>query len=109
MKRLLNMIGAVMLITTPVVCGIIAQQNEINQTTMKQNTSEKRLKNKSAKFNADATECLEIGYYETTDEVIKISQMPTTIKKVPTELPREITSLEDAFKGCNFFDQDLSS
>ncbi|WP_434336089.1 BspA family leucine-rich repeat surface protein [Mycoplasma capricolum] len=51
---------------------------------------------KQAVYNADKTECLEIGY-EWYDNQISIIPFPRTIKKVPSALPKEITSLELAF------------
>ncbi|CBW54085.1 Conserved hypothetical protein, DUF285 family [Mycoplasma mycoides subsp. capri LC str. 95010] len=47
-------------------------------------------------YNADRTECLEIGY-EWYDNQISIIPFPHTIKKVPRVLPTQITSLENAF------------
>ncbi|QVJ96028.1 BspA family leucine-rich repeat surface protein [Mycoplasma mycoides] len=49
-------------------------------------------------YNADKTECLEIGYFTNDKGKIQIEQFPKTIKKVPSVLPKEITSLESAFE-----------
>ncbi|WP_434325703.1 BspA family leucine-rich repeat surface protein [Mycoplasma leachii] len=48
-------------------------------------------------YNVDKTECLEIGYFKNWNGVIQIEQFPETIKKVPSVLPKEITSLKFAF------------
>ncbi|XWT74928.1 BspA family leucine-rich repeat surface protein [Mycoplasma leachii] len=53
---------------------------------------------KEAIYNADKTECLEIGYFVNSKSEIQIQHMPITIKKVPSALPKEITSLKFAFK-----------
>ncbi|AJK51389.1 hypothetical protein MCCG_0420 [Mycoplasma capricolum subsp. capripneumoniae 87001] len=55
---------------------------------------------KQAIYNADKTECLEIGYFENWKGVVEIEKFPETVKKVPNVLPKEITSLESAF-SCN--------
>ncbi|WP_434335125.1 BspA family leucine-rich repeat surface protein [Mycoplasma capricolum subsp. capricolum] len=49
-------------------------------------------------YNADKTECLQIGYFlnQKTNKVQIIDFLPTT-KKVPSVLPKEITSLKAAF------------
>ncbi|WBX36260.1 BspA family leucine-rich repeat surface protein [Mycoplasma capricolum] len=49
-------------------------------------------------YNADKTECLQIGYVldQKTNKIQIIDFLPTT-KKVPKVLPKEITSLELAF------------
>ncbi|QIN43660.1 BspA family leucine-rich repeat surface protein [Mycoplasma capricolum subsp. capripneumoniae] len=52
---------------------------------------------KQAVYNADLTECLEIGYFENWKGEIQIEQFLPTTKKVPKVLPKEITSLELAF------------
>ncbi|WP_434335222.1 BspA family leucine-rich repeat surface protein [Mycoplasma leachii] len=49
-------------------------------------------------YNADKTECLQIGYVlDQKTNKIQIDQFPETIKKVPSVLPKEITSLKAAF------------
>ncbi|UZK63964.1 DUF285 domain-containing protein [Mycoplasma mycoides subsp. capri] len=54
---------------------------------------------KQAIYNADKTECLEIGYQANFDDGhIQILKFPPTIKKVPNSLPKQITSLKNAFK-----------
>ncbi|WP_434337688.1 BspA family leucine-rich repeat surface protein [Mycoplasma capricolum] len=55
---------------------------------------------KQAVYNADKTECLEIGYFKNWKGVVEIEKFPETVKKVPSVLPKEITSLESAF-SCN--------
>ncbi|WP_201342679.1 BspA family leucine-rich repeat surface protein [Mycoplasma sp. HU2014] len=50
-----------------------------------------------AKYNSDFTECLEIGYFTNNKGEVQIEQFPETVKKVPSELPKFITSLELAF------------
>lgn len=42
-------------------------------------------------------ECTKIGYSLMSDKSIKIQQFPTTISKVPSELPKHITNLNNAF------------
>lgn len=49
-------------------------------------------------YNEDLTECLEIGYFTNDKGEIQIEQFPPTIKKVPNQLPKEITRLTGAFK-----------
>ncbi|WP_434342372.1 BspA family leucine-rich repeat surface protein [Mycoplasma capricolum] len=49
-------------------------------------------------YNADKTECLEIGYFENWKGEIQIEQFLPATKKVPKVLPKEITSLAKAFK-----------
>ncbi|WP_434337665.1 BspA family leucine-rich repeat surface protein [Mycoplasma capricolum] len=50
-------------------------------------------------YNADKTECLEIGHFTNDKGEIQIEQFLPTTKKVPKVLPKEITSLAQAFKG----------
>ncbi|MCK8462043.1 BspA family leucine-rich repeat surface protein [Mycoplasma capricolum subsp. capricolum] len=50
-------------------------------------------------YNADKTECLEIGYFTNEAGEIQIEQFLPTTKKVPKVLPKEITNLKSAFKG----------
>ncbi|WP_434342358.1 BspA family leucine-rich repeat surface protein [Mycoplasma capricolum] len=52
---------------------------------------------KKAVYNDDKTECLEIGYFKNSHGEIQIETLPWTIKKVPKELPKQITSLNRAF------------
>ncbi|WFQ93042.1 BspA family leucine-rich repeat surface protein [Mycoplasma feriruminatoris] len=52
---------------------------------------------KQAVYNTNKTECFQIGYYKTASGVIRIQRLSKTIKKVPSELPKEITSLKTAF------------
>ncbi|WP_434328570.1 BspA family leucine-rich repeat surface protein [Mycoplasma capricolum subsp. capricolum] len=52
---------------------------------------------KKAIYNDDKTECLEIGYFKNSHGEIQIETLPWTIKKVPKELPKQITSLNRAF------------
>ncbi|QVJ96676.1 DUF285 domain-containing protein [Mycoplasma mycoides subsp. capri] len=55
---------------------------------------------KQAIYNADKTECLEIGYQVSSDNgYIQIVPFPATIKKVPNVLPKQITSLKNAFEN----------
>ncbi|XWT46456.1 BspA family leucine-rich repeat surface protein [Mycoplasma capricolum subsp. capricolum] len=54
---------------------------------------------KQAVYNADKTECSEIGYFENWKGEIQIEQFLPTTKKVPSVLPKEITNLKSAFKG----------
>ncbi|QQY78412.1 DUF285 domain-containing protein [Mycoplasma mycoides subsp. capri] len=53
---------------------------------------------KQAIYNANQTKCLEIGYFVNSKSEIQIQHMPITIRKVPSVLPKEITSLKEAFK-----------
>ncbi|WP_434338178.1 BspA family leucine-rich repeat surface protein [Mycoplasma capricolum] len=53
---------------------------------------------KQAVYNADKTECLEIGYFENWKGEIQIEQFKPTTKKVPSVLPEEITSLKSVFQ-----------
>ncbi|WP_308506911.1 BspA family leucine-rich repeat surface protein [Mycoplasma mycoides] len=53
---------------------------------------------KQAIYNFDQTECLEIGYFTNDKDKIQIEQFKSTTKKVPSVLPKEITSLAQAFK-----------
>ncbi|WP_434338180.1 hypothetical protein [Mycoplasma capricolum] len=53
---------------------------------------------KQAVYNADKTECSEIGYFTNDKNEIQIQEMLPTVKKVPSVLPKEITSLKFAFK-----------
>ncbi|WP_434338214.1 BspA family leucine-rich repeat surface protein [Mycoplasma capricolum] len=52
---------------------------------------------KKTVYNDDKTECLEIGYFKNSHGEIQIETLPWTIKKVPKELPKQITSLNRAF------------
>ncbi|QVK03206.1 DUF285 domain-containing protein [Mycoplasma mycoides subsp. capri] len=54
---------------------------------------------KEAIYNANQTECLEIGYFVNSKSEIQIQHMPITIRKVPSVLPKEITSLNEAFQA----------
>ncbi|UWD34621.1 BspA family leucine-rich repeat surface protein [Mycoplasma cottewii] len=44
-------------------------------------------------------ECTKIGYTLTTTKEIRIERMPKTVKKVPSVLPKEISSLSRAFEN----------
>ncbi|WP_434325894.1 BspA family leucine-rich repeat surface protein [Mycoplasma leachii] len=50
-------------------------------------------------YNADKTECLEIGYFENWKDEIQIIDFLPTTKKVPSVLPKEIISLRRAFQA----------
>ncbi|MBY7704478.1 hypothetical protein JIY74_30095 [Vibrio harveyi] len=52
---------------------------------------------KKAFYNSDYTKCFEIGYFTNNKGEVQIEQFPETVKKVPSELPKFITSLEGAF------------
>ncbi|WP_434325822.1 BspA family leucine-rich repeat surface protein [Mycoplasma leachii] len=54
---------------------------------------------KQAIYNANQTECLQIGYFLNSKSEIQVQHMPITIKKVPSVLPKEITSLKEAFQA----------
>ncbi|MCK8461946.1 BspA family leucine-rich repeat surface protein [Mycoplasma capricolum subsp. capricolum] len=54
---------------------------------------------KKAIYNKSKTQCLEIGYFTNDNDEIQIEQFKPTTKKVPSVLPKEITSLAQAFKG----------
>ncbi|EOA07301.1 Hypothetical protein, predicted transmembrane protein, DUF285 family [Mycoplasma yeatsii 13926] len=45
----------------------------------------------------NAIECTKIGYSLMSDKSIKIQQFPVTVSKVPSELPKHITNLNNAF------------
>lgn len=63
----------------------------------------------SADENAkEATEIVRIGYYDDS-KTIRVAQMPKTVTKVPTELPKEITNLHKMFLETEEFNQDISS
>ncbi|ADR24314.1 PARCEL domain protein [Mycoplasma leachii PG50] len=53
---------------------------------------------KQAIYNFDKTECLQIGYFTNEAGEIQIEPFNPTTKKVPSSLPKEITSLKEAFK-----------
>ncbi|QVK02426.1 BspA family leucine-rich repeat surface protein [Mycoplasma mycoides] len=50
-------------------------------------------------YNADKTECLEIGYFTNDKGEIQIEPFNAKTKKVPSVLPKEITSLAQAFES----------
>ncbi|QVK02437.1 BspA family leucine-rich repeat surface protein [Mycoplasma mycoides] len=51
-------------------------------------------------YNAEKTECIQIGYFlEINTNKVQIEQFLPTTKKVPKDLPKEITSLSFAFQG----------
>ncbi|QVK01571.1 DUF285 domain-containing protein [Mycoplasma mycoides subsp. capri] len=52
---------------------------------------------KQAIYNADKTECLEIGYFINEAGEVQIEPFNPTTKKVPKVLPTQITSLQEAF------------
>ncbi|KNG79524.1 BspA family leucine-rich repeat surface protein [Mycoplasma sp. HU2014] len=52
---------------------------------------------KNPKYNSDFTECLEIGWFTNEDGVVEIQSFHYKTKKVPSELPKHITSLKFAF------------
>nr|WP_080713629.1 BspA family leucine-rich repeat surface protein [Mycoplasma capricolum] len=54
---------------------------------------------KKAKYNLWKTKCLQIGYFTNDKGEIQIEQFLPTTKKVPSVLPKEITSLRRAFQG----------
>ncbi|WP_322555789.1 BspA family leucine-rich repeat surface protein [Mycoplasma mycoides] len=54
---------------------------------------------KQAIYNANKTECLEIGYFKNWKGVVEIEKFSKTVKKVSKTLPKEITSLSFAFQG----------
>ncbi len=56
----------------------------------------------------EATEIVRIGYYDDS-KTIRVAQMPKTVTKVPTELPKEITNLHKMFLESKEFNQDISS
>ncbi|WP_434329638.1 BspA family leucine-rich repeat surface protein [Mycoplasma capricolum subsp. capricolum] len=56
-------------------------------------------KEKLAVYNKDKTKCLQIGYFTNDKGEIQIEQFPETVCKVPESLPKQITSLKNAFKN----------
>ncbi|MBT1327709.1 BspA family leucine-rich repeat surface protein, partial [Mycoplasma bovis] len=56
----------------------------------------------------EATVIVRIGYYDDS-KTIRVAQMPKTVTKVPTELPKEITNLHKMFLESKEFNQDISS
>lgn len=55
------------------------------------------------------TEITDFGYYKSAPDVVTLVKMPTTITTVPTQLPNEITSLEQVFMNNKVFDQNISN
>lgn len=55
------------------------------------------------------TKIIQFGYYESERRVFSLIKMPKTIETVPKELPKEITSLKEAFESVSNFNEDISS
>ncbi|ENY53811.1 Hypothetical protein, predicted lipoprotein, DUF285 family [Metamycoplasma alkalescens 14918] len=74
-----------------------------------QETFEKDLEEKN-----NIKEIIQIGYYEHTDNHdsnklhIRAVPLPKIVEKVPTELPKEITSTRSMFYNAEKFNQDIS-
>lgn len=56
---------------------------------------------KNAIYNKGETECLQIGYFLNNQREIQIIPFHIKTKKVPSILPKEITSLKGAFESNN--------
>ncbi|WFQ90868.1 hypothetical protein MFERI13461_00293 [Mycoplasma feriruminatoris] len=54
---------------------------------------------KKAIYNKEYTECLQIGYFLNEQNEIQIEPFYVNVKKVPSILPKEITSLKGAFES----------
>ncbi|QVJ96019.1 BspA family leucine-rich repeat surface protein [Mycoplasma mycoides] len=78
----------------------LTMDNEMSLTTTDDTEEAKEMSGgKKAIYNANQIECLEIGYFVNSKSEIQIQNMPITIKKVPSALPKEITSLKEAFQA----------
>ncbi|CBV67589.1 Putative uncharacterized protein (fragment) [Mycoplasma leachii 99/014/6] len=78
----------------------LTMDDEMSLTTTDDTEEAKEMPDrKQAIYNADKTECLEIGYFVNSKSEIQIQHMPITIRKVPSVLPKEITSLKEAFQA----------
>ncbi|QVK06981.1 BspA family leucine-rich repeat surface protein [Mycoplasma mycoides] len=78
---------------------VAKQYFESNKNKQHTEETEEIPDKKEAIYNADKTECLEIGYFKNEDGQIQIEPFPETIKKVPKVLPKQITSLKNAFEN----------
>ncbi|WP_342277051.1 BspA family leucine-rich repeat surface protein [Spiroplasma endosymbiont of Nebria brevicollis] len=59
-------------------------------------------------WNLETTEIIQIGFYQNANGEIQVVRMPKMIRKVPNQLPEEITSLSQMFENTWCFNQDIS-
>ncbi|WP_050517211.1 BspA family leucine-rich repeat surface protein [Mycoplasma sp. HU2014] len=71
--------------------------NEILENLISDTKEELTSFEKKAVYNEDKTICKEIGYFKKYVGEIVIERMPETVKEVPSKLPWQINSLEEAF------------
>lgn len=122
MKKLLTTLSILTLATTTgnlsCVLNTTSQKNNI-KTSMNDNKTQqdtiyidkngnKKTTNLEDLWRIEAEEVIQIGFFKNQIGNIQVVRMPKTIKKVPTKLPPEITSLARMFAGSKFFNQDLS-
>ncbi|QVK09725.1 BspA family leucine-rich repeat surface protein [Mycoplasma mycoides subsp. capri] len=75
---------------------VAKQYFESNQNKQQTEEVEEIPDRKEAIYNADKTECLEIGWFSSMNQIV-IEKFPETVHKVPETLPKHITSLGNAF------------
>lgn len=74
----------------------------IDENGNQQTTSEHNL------LDINSTEIVQIGFYKNQQEEIQVVTMPKKVKKVPNQLPPEITSLSNMFAETLKFNQNIS-
>ncbi|UWD35379.1 BspA family leucine-rich repeat surface protein [Mycoplasma cottewii] len=70
---------------------------EVIESLVNDTKQELTVSYKKAVYNEDATICKEIGFFKNDKGEIQIEKMPETVKEVPSKLPWQINSLENAF------------
>ncbi|QJG66537.1 BspA family leucine-rich repeat surface protein [Mycoplasma phocoeninasale] len=73
------------------------------------NNLEFNYENSKVPATYDGTICTKIGYFKNENGQYQIEKFDKNVTAVPNDLPIQITSLKDAFKDCENFNQDLSS
>nr|WP_272873034.1 BspA family leucine-rich repeat surface protein [Mycoplasma phocoeninasale] len=73
------------------------------------NNLEFNYENSKVAATYDGTICTKIGYFKSENGQYQIEKFNKNVTAVPNDLPIQITSLKDAFKDCENFNQNLSS
>nr|WP_230577294.1 BspA family leucine-rich repeat surface protein [Mycoplasma capricolum] len=100
MKKLLTILGSTSLLVLPTF-SVLSCTN--SYWTKAEEYTPDSLKGQEIQYLQKAMykndECVQIGFFESTDGKIQIVPFKPTTTKVPSTLPSQITSLKEAFKG----------
>ncbi|WP_331696619.1 BspA family leucine-rich repeat surface protein [Mycoplasmopsis agalactiae] len=98
-----SFVGLGLLLTSSVSLSAVSCFNNFDffsRWTGRSNSNSANVDKSIQKAIYDGNECIQIGYFKNQNGEIQISQFKEDVSRVPKELPKEITSLENAFVGA---------